>query len=569
MLLVTLALGTGTVRLVQLQLIQGRYYRQLAEENRIRFVPVPSDRGVIRDREGRQLASNRLARSVYLWPRSQSPQEWQVTAERLSEILDVSPEEIVRQLEERGYQSQTPVRVSRDISRAAFVALAEQVGQVSGVEIRGESNRFYPHGTLAAHVLGYIGEATERDLQDNPQYPMGMIVGKMGLEESTNEILAGVWGNRLIEVNAHGEELRELGVQSPEAGSSLTLTLDLELQKTAERTLADRRGGVAVVNVNTGEVLALASGPSFDPNLFTRKVSDREWKHLQRPAKPFLNRALQGYPPGSTFKIVTAVAGMESGNFSPGSVVGTSSYITVGGTRFHEHSGGYGVIGFRQALAYSSNTFFYQVGLKTGPEPISKWAGRMGIGTTDLELLGLEGGNRGSVPTPEEKEELYNEPWYGGDTVSMSIGQGLVLATPLELAVMVATIANGGLRVKPHLLSSQTNTSETQPEETGIDDAVIQKIQSGLIAVVKEGTARSLNDGSIPLVAGKTGTSEVVGQKSHSVFVAYGPAEDPQIAIAAVVENGGYGSVAAAPIAHEIFKTYFNGKKAEEKSSEE
>ena len=558
MLLITSLIASYTYRLAQLQLVEGSDHRERAENNRIRQVPIPSERGNIFDRQGRLLASNRLSRSVYLWPREQSPEQWQITATRLSSILNIPAEDILKKLQAAGYRSGVAVRISRDINLSAFTALAEGSSALPGVEVRSESNRNYPHQTLAAHVLGYIGEATRKELEAHPDYPMGIIVGKMGVESMANDRLQGTWGARPIEVDVKGREVRELGIVPPTAGEAVRLTLDRDLQLAAEKALNNRRGAAVALNVKTGAVLAMASGPTFDPNIFTRKVTSAEWKRIQSQDDPFLNRALQGYPPGSTFKIVTSAAGMESGKFSPNSTLYTSAYLTVGGIRFHEHSGGYGRIGFRQALAYSSNTFFYQVGMKAGAEEISKWASRLGIGEmTDLNLLGLEGGRYGSVPTPAQKEMLYSEPWYLGDTVSMSIGQGLVLASPLELAVMVSSIANDGWRVKPHLLASQTNTPATRPESTGMAPETIETIRSGLISVVKDGTGRSLNDGSIPLTAGKTGTSEVVGQPSHGVFVAYGPVSDPQIAIAAIVENGGYGSVSALPVAREIFKAYF------------
>lgn len=558
MLLITTVLAGFTYRLAQLQLVEGRYHRERAENNRLRQVPIPSERGNIFDRQGKLLASNRLSRSVYLWPREQTPEQWQITAQKLSSILNIPGADILQKLAVAGYNSGVPVRINRDIDLKAFTTLAEASAGLPGIEVRSESNRNYPHQTLAAHVLGYIGEATREELEAHPDYPMGAIVGKMGVESLENDRLQGTWGGRLIEVNAKGEEIRELGIVPSTAGKSLQLTLDRNLQKAAEKALNNRRGAAVALDVKTGAVLAMASGPTFDPNIFTRKVTSQEWNHLQSQENPFLNRALQGYPPGSTFKIVTSAAGMESGRFSPNSTLNTSDYITVGGIRFHEHSGGYGRIGFREALAYSSNTFFYQVGMKAGAQEISKWASLLGIGeTTDLKLLGLEGGRYGSVPTPKQKELLYSEPWYLGDTVSMSIGQGLVLTSPLELAVMVSTIANGGWRVKPHLLASQTHTPQTQPESAGMKAATIKTIRSGLVSVVQDGTGRRLNDGSIPLTAGKTGTSEVVGQPSHGVFVAYGPASDPEIAIAVVVENGGYGSVSALPVAQEIFKAYF------------
>ena len=391
---------------------------------------------------------------------------------------------------------------------------------------------------------------------------MGMIVGQMGIEASSNEKIAGVWGDRLIEVKAQNQELRLIGETPPKPGEAVQLTIDLSMQKAAETALGNRRGAVVALDVKTGAGLVMASHPTFDPTLFTRKITKEEWETLQDAENPFLNRAMQGYPPGSTFKIVTSVAGLESGKFSPDSILGTSSYITVGGIDFNEHSGGYGNIGFREALAFSSNTFFYQVGISTGPEQISKWGHRLGIGKeTDLNLLGLGGGDRGQIPTPAQKEKIYKEPWYAGDTVTMSIGQGLVLMTPLEAAVMVSSIANGGYRVKPHLLTSMTGTPQTQRVHTGMKPSTVQVIKEGLIAVVAEGTGQAMNDGSIPLTGGKTGTSEVIGQKDHSLYVAFGPAEKPEIAIAVVVENGGFGSVAAAPIAKEVFQAYFGKPK--------
>ena len=558
MLIVTFFLNVFLFRLIQLQVFEGQYNRTRAEQNRIRPVAIVAERGNILDRKGRLLAANRLTRSVYLWPREQKPEEWKLTATRLSEVLNIPVSEILEKLQRIGYNSALPLRISRDISPKAFTVLAEKPQEFKGVEIREEASRYYPNGNKAAHVLGYIGEATSEDLKKHPEYPMGMIVGQMGIERKVNNKLAGVWGNRLIEVDAKGTELRELGIMEPKPGEPVRLTLDVELQKTAEKALNGRRGGIAVIDVKTGAVLALASGPTFDPNLFTRKITPQEWDSLQAQDKPFLNRALEGYPPGSTFKIVTSVAGMESGKFSPDSILVSSESIMVGGVSFHEHGGGYGPIGFTDALAYSSNTFFYQMGMAAGPEQIAKWARLMGVGeTTDLKLLGLGQGSYGSVPTPAEKLKLYGEEWYAGDTVTMAIGQGVVLVTPLEMAVMVATVANGGYRVKPHLLATQTNTPATKPEFTGMKPGTVEAVRKGLVAVVEKGTGQGLKDGSIPLTAGKTGTAEVVGQQDNSNYVAYGPAHDPQIAIGVVVENGGYGATAAAPIAHEIFKTYF------------
>ncbi|MFB8798843.1 MAG: penicillin-binding protein 2 [Microcoleus sp.] len=561
--IVLILISTGLLslhvsRLVQLQLVDGKQNRERAENNRVRQVPMPANRGHIIDRKGQLLAGNNLARSVYLWPKEQTPQQWKVTADKLSPLLKIPAQEILGKLKQVDPLSYRPVRLRQAMPPEVFVPLAEQVGQMRGVEVRPEANRYYPEGSLAAHVLGYIGEATQADLKAHPEYPMGMIVGQMGIEASSNSKIAGIWGDRLIEVNAQNQELRMMGETPPKPGETVQLTIDLEMQKAAEKALGNRRGAVVALDVKTGGVLVLASHPTFDPNLFTRKITKEEWETLQDAENPFLNRAMQGYPPGSTFKIVTSVAAMESGKFSPDSIVGTSSYITVGGINFNEHSGGYGDIGFRDALAFSSNTFFYQVGMSAGPEQISKWGHRLGIGKdTDLKLLGLGGGDHGQIPTPEEKEKIYKEPWYVGDTVTTAIGQGLVLVTPLEAAVMVSSIANGGNRVKPHLLASMTGKPEMKPVPTGMKPGTVEVIKEGLVAVVTEGTGRGLNDGSIPLTGGKTGTSEVIGQRDHSLYVAFGPADRPEIAIAVIVENGGFGSMAAAPIAKEVFQAYF------------
>jgi penicillin-binding protein 2 len=558
MLIVTTLVTLPVFRLAELQLIQGAYNRQRAENNRIRPVSVAANRGQILDRSGKIFAANRVSRSVYLWPKERSPQQWQETANILSPIVKIPTAELIKKIDKAGYKSAIPVRISKDIDVGTFVALGEQASSLQGVEIRVESSRDYPNQQLAAHLLGYVGEATLDELKANPQYPMGMIVGQLGVEKLVNPTLEGVWGSRLIEVNAKGEEIQDLGVKDPIPGKSVQLTLDLDMQKTAEKALGDRLGAVVAIDVKTGALLTMASWPTFDPNIFTRKVTQKEWDRLQGPEKPFLNRAVQGYPVGSTFKIVTAVAGMESGKFSPSSTLVSSASINIGGITFNEHSAGYGTIGFRDALAYSSNTFFYQVGMAAGPEQMAKWAKKMGIGgTINLELLGLDAANHGQVPIPAEKRKMYGEDWYVGDTVTMAIGQGLVLCTPLELAVMVSTVANGGSRVQPHLLASQTNTPITQKIKTGIKPETLNVVRQGLIDVVLKGTGKRMNDGTIPLSGGKTGTVEMPGYPDNSMYVGFAPADKPEVAIAVIVEGGGFGSVSAAPIAQEVFRTYF------------
>ncbi len=557
MLLTTTILGLQVTRLAQLQLIQGKQNRERAENNRIRPIPVPSNRGLILDRHGEAFASNRLTRSIYLWPKEQPKEQWRITAAKLSPIINIPANKILAKVEQAIISGERNVNLTYQVSRDTFVTLQERAGEFPGVEVRAESTRYYPHGQLASHIIGYLGEVTLKELKANPEYQLRMMVGRIGVEASANDVLLGKWGQRLIEVNAQNREIRLFAEEKPQSGKAVKLTLDLDLQKTAEKALGFRKGAVVALDVNTGEVLAMASYPRFNPNLFTQPLPEEKWRSFYTQEQSFLNRALQGYPPGSTFKMVTSAAAMGSGKFSPYSILQTSNSIYVGGMSFNEHSGGYGSIGFRGALAYSSNTFFYLVGLTIGHAEISKWAYKLGLGGKNLNLLGIPATYNGLIPTEEDKRQIYNDAWYLGDTITMAIGQGLVLVTPLELAAAVAAIANGGKEVKPHLLADETNSPEMKPIPTGLKPEYVNMIKEGMIDVVYYGTARSLYDGTIPLTGGKTGTSEIIGQRSHSLYVGFGPAEQSKIAIAVIVENGGYGSVAAAPVAKQVFQTYF------------
>jgi penicillin-binding protein 2 len=542
-------------RLAQLQVVQGDYNRSLAENNRIRRLPMVADRGNIVDRHGAVLAANQLVRSVYLYPREQTKEQWQAASVQLGAILKMEPQNILQQLDKAGYHSPTPVRVQRNIKADVFTALAES-GYIPGVEIQPDANRYYPHKNLASHILGYIGEATEDQLKDDPEVPMGMLVGQMGLERLQDDRLRGKWGNRLFEVDASGKELKMLGIQRPTSGEMLKTTLDLAMQQAAEKGLAGRRGAVVVLDIETGGVMAMASGPTFDPNMFTRRITQKEVDEVfNNPDKPFLNRALQGYPPASTFKIVSSVAGLQSGKYNPNSTIMTASAINVGGVLFHEHGSGYGEIGFKQALQVSSNTFFYQVGQKVGSYEIHKWGHKLGIGETKTFL---DGESAGLIPTPEIKKTISDEPWYPGDEVTMAIGQGMVTVTPMELAVMVSAIGNGGYRLKPHFLSEQAADPQFKPENIELKPGTLSTIREGLELVVSGGTGQQLNDGSIPTTAGKTGTAEIPGGADNAMYVGYGPAKNPKIAVAIVVERGGFGAQSAVPIAHEVYKAYFN-----------
>ncbi|TAD74222.1 MAG: penicillin-binding protein 2 [Oscillatoriales cyanobacterium] len=561
MTLVTGLVGAMAFRLSHLQLVEGASQRQAAERNRLRGIPLVPDRGALFDRKGQVLARSKLIRSVYLSPQRHTAAEWQTILQPMEGIFDRPITTIAQEIatQRQNGRGDMPIRVARDLTPEGFVRLAELNPGNNNLSIRVEAERDYPQGTTAAHVIGYLGEAGPEDMKRHPDLPMGATIGKAGIERLADDRLRGRWGYDWIEADAKGRLLRPAGQQAPKPGDPVKLTLDLAVQQAAERGLQGRRGAVVALDPRTGAVLALASNPTFDPNWFTHRITKTQWAALQDKSRPLLNRALQGYPPASTFKIVTSVAAIQSGAFGANAMVGTSGALNLGGTVFREHGGsGYGTIGFARALEVSSNTFYYQVGMKTGPEAIAQWGTALGIGQPlKLGLLG----SKGFLPIPATKQSIYRQPWYLGDTVSMAIGQGLVLSTPLELATMVATIANGGQRVTPHLLADQTNQPEFRPQSIGLKPEGLAVIREGLNSVVRQGTGKVLNDPSLPPSAGKTGTAEVPSGDNNAMYVGYAPIDRPEIAVAIAVENAGYGGAVAAPIAKEVLKAYFGGAK--------
>lgn len=554
--LIVLLLG-GAIggRLVHLQLITGSYNRQLAENNRIRLIPKPPERGRIYDRHSRILATNRLAYAIYVWPIAQSEAQWQPIIDKLAQVTGIPSGDIRQKMSQAGYQSPHLVKIASNISPRLITYLAEHSSEFPGIQVEPEAVRYYPNGDVAAHVLGYTGEITEAELAKRREkgYRLGDIIGKMGVEFAFEEKLRGSWGGQQVEVDGMERVVKVLGQKPPIPGSSIRLTIDLELQKAAERALGYSRGAVVVLQPHTGEILALVSRPSFDPNVFSTPISQATWERLNSEDKPFVNRALQGFPPASTFKIVTTIAGLESGKFTPTSLLPTYPYLDLGGLLFWDHNqAGFGTIGFAEALAYSSNTFFAQVGMTVGIEEIVKWCRRLGLGShSGIELAREEA--EGLVPTPQWKRELVGEPWYIGDTVNLSIGQGDLQTTVLQIALVTAAIANGGYRVRPHLLLD--NHSPPPKEPIGLQPTTIEVVQRGLEAVTTFGTGAGLST-LIPF-AGKSGTAEDPPRPTHAWFTAYAPVQNPQIVVTVFVENAGKGgSAAAGPIVAEIINTY-------------
>lgn len=567
LIIFTLLMMTGiSVRLGYLQIIEGTNHRKRAEANRIRMIPKQPERGNIFDRDGKLLASTRYPRSVYLWPMSHTKPAWPVVAARLSQIIEVSQEEMEKKLEEAGANSSSLIRVARDLNEAQITALKEYQSELPDVEISTEAVRYYPHGKQLAHLLGYTRELTAEQLKEKQQqgYRLGDVIGQMGVEKAYEKTLRGEWGGQRVEVDGAGRPLRVLGEKQAKAGNDLHLTIDLDMQKTAEKALGDRNGAIVALDPKNGAVLAMVSHPTFDPNIFSKqKLTQKDWETVQGADHPLVNRALSAFPPASTFKIVTTTAALESGKFSPSTVLQTYGSLNFGGTRFGEwNHAGFGPLGFVGALQWSSDTFFYQIGRGVGGPTLIEWTRKYGFGTkTGFEFVNEE--TKGLVPDEAWKQKVWKIPWTVGDSINMSIGQGALQTTPLQVAIMFAVPANGGYRVQPHLLKDNEEAKSWR-QSLNMKPTTISILRQGLRKVVAEGTGKALNQPTVPPVAGKSGTAEAWKgrvKQNHAWFGAYAPAQQPEMVIVAFAEHsGGGGGSIAAPMILEIMEEYFQRK---------
>jgi penicillin-binding protein 2 len=562
MLIISLFLlgGIGS-RLAFLQLREGEKYRQKAENNRIKIIPKPPVRGNLYDHKGRILAATRLSHSAYLWTRVEQQENWAEIRHLLAEILQITEAEIQHKLEQERSDSSTFMRIARNLTPQQITAIEEHRHQLQGVEVDIDTVRHYPHKELASHVLGYTREIDAEELKKRRSkgYRMGDVIGKMGAEAAFESQLRGEWGGILLEVDSAGKTQRFLGIEDAKAGKDVTLTLDLNVQKTAEAALGERKGAVVALNPQDGSVLAMASYPRFDPNIFSGRITPEIWKRVQAKGYPLINRALRGFPPASTFKIVTATAGMESGKYPPKTILPTYAYLYVGGTAFGEwNRAGFGPLGYVRALQWSSNTFHGQIGRGVGGETLIKWARNYGFGSkTGIELSQDYGG---LIADDAWKRKTYNWEWTQGDTVNMSIGQGFTSATPLQIAVMFAVPANGGYRVIPHLYKDR-ETFLKKRQSLNLKPDTVSTLRQGLRAVVTGGTGTSVNSPLIPSPAGKSGTAEAPPGKAHTWFGGFAPYENPEIVVVAFVEHsGGGGGSVAGPIVRQVLETYFKTK---------
>jgi penicillin-binding protein 2 len=555
-----LLVGAFGLRLFQLQVVEGDRNRQLADSNRIRLVPKRPARGTIYDRNGKILAGSRLSHTVSIWPIALPRDQWPTVINRLSTVLGVPPDEIQKRLAQAGYESIESITIARGISPAQATALAEYTNELPGVRLEAEAVRNYPNGDLAAHILGYTGELTDQQLaaRRDQGYRLGDVVGQMGAESAFESTLHGAWGGQQVEVDSAGRIISILGEKPAVAGQDIQLTLDLELQRAAEMALGDRQGAIVAMDPRNGAILAMASWPTYDPNIFTTRITEAQWAQLQGANHPFLNRALQAFPPASTFKIVTTAAAIESGQYAPGTVLPTYPYIQVGGIQFGDwNRAGFGPLGFTGAMAWSSDTFFYQVAMRIGGPTLIEMTRRFGFGRkTGIELGAEE--SAGLVPDDAWKREALDTPWVIGDSINMSIGQGFLQATPLQVAGMFAIAANDGYKVTPHLLKDNEEHRNWK-ESLELSDVSVDLIQQGLRRVITGGTAQALNVPHLPPFAGKTGTAEAPPGLSHAWFGAYAPMDNPEVVIVAFAEHsGGGGGKVAAPMVLQVLEAYFS-----------
>ncbi|MDF5728562.1 MAG: penicillin-binding protein 2 [Rhizonema sp. PD38] len=561
----TILMTAGVVgRLVYLQLVEGAHHRARAEANRIRMILKQPERGNIFDRNGKLLATTHYPHSVYLWPMAHTKPSWSLVGPRLSQIFNIPQKEMEEKLDKAGPNSSSLVRIARDITEAQITALKEYENELPGVEINTEAVRYYPHGKELAHILGYTRELTPEQLREKKKegYRLGDAIGQMGVEKAYEQVLRGEWGGQQVEVDSKGRPIRVLGEKQAKAGKDIHLTIDLDLQEAAEKALGNIKGAIVAIDPNNGAVLAMVSHPTFDPNIFSKqKLSKKDWQSLQGKDHPLVNRTLSAFPPASTFKIITTSAGLESGKFSPNTILQTFGSLTVGGVTFSEwnHSG-FGSIGFPKAIAMSSDTFFYQVGRRVGGPILTEWAHKYGLGQrTGIEFANEE--SKGLVPDETWKQKTWKIPWTVGDSINMSIGQGALQVTPLQSVIMFSVPANGGFRVQPHLLKDNEKAKSWRVS-LNMKPETLKILRQGLRMVVTEGTGKSLDVPSIAPASAKSGTAEAgINRPNHTWFGSYAPSDKPEIAVVAFGENTGeHGGTICGPMVLQVLEAYFHSK---------
>ena len=580
------------VRFVWLQLVQYDHYHALAENNRISLVPAPPSRGVIYDRQNMVLAHNFSAYTLEITPSEAGKLD--DTIDRLAEIVAIEPGDRKRfkklLAESKNFES-IPIRNLLTEEEAARFAVNRY--RFPGVEVKARQFRQYPFGAGFSHVIGYIGRIGEKDQERleeaglQPNYKGTDHIGKLGVEARYEPWLHGRTGIEKVETDSGGRAVRLLSRSAPVAGHNLYLHLDAKLQQVAEKVFGDYRGALVALDPRNGGVLALVSKPGFDPNLFVDGIDPATWRELNdSPDRPLINRALRGvYPPGSTIKPFMGLAGLELGVRRPGDTISDPGYFTLPGSshRYRDwKKDGHGMVDLKRSITISCDTYYYGLANQMGIERLSGFLSQFGFGRKSG--VDLDGELAGLMPTPEWKQKRFKQPWWPGETVIAGIGQGYVLATPMQLAVATMAIANDGIVYKPQLIRAWFDPTtgkvgHAAPEVMGrieLKSENLRLVKEAMVDVTRPGgTAAGAGANAGYLFAGKTGTAQVVGIKQgakyvesqvrarhrdHALFIAFAPADAPKIVVAVMVENGGHGGSTAAPVARKVIDYWLLGK---------
>ncbi len=579
-------------RLLYLQVIRHEDLLEQAENNRTAILPTVPPRGTILDRNGVVLASNYSAYTLEITP--SKVHDLEATINELAELVDIQTKDrrrFKRLREESKSFDSLPIR--NRLTDEEVARFSAQRYRFPGVEIKARLFRQYPYGELASHVIGYIGRINQREKErleedeDSANYRGTEYIGKLGVEQRYERELHGITGVNQVETSAGGRATRSLSSRPAIPGQNVVLSIDIQLQKMVEDLFGNRRGALVALDPNTGEVLAFVSKPTFDPNLFVDGIDVENWQMLNESIdKPLLNRALRGtYPPGSTYKPFMAMAALSTGKRSASTIINDAGSWTYGGHTFRSHGDhGLGPVDMVRSIVLSSNVYYYSLANEMGVDAIHDFMKPLGFG--QITGIDLPGEVRGVLPSTEWKRNYYKKPeqkrWYGGETISLGIGQGYNTFTMLQLASATATLANGGQQFKPRVVSAtqdalthaQSAVQVSPPVNLGFKPEHMEVVRNGLVGVVTSGTSAQVFAGAPYTSAGKTGTAQAVtiGQKDkynaakmseyqrdHALYMAYAPAEAPKIAVAVVVENAGFGAVSAAPIARRVFDYWLWG----------
>jgi penicillin-binding protein 2 len=559
------------LKLWYLQVIKGGEYKKVAEQNRLRTIQIPAPRGIIYDNKNNALVKNIPSFDISA-VKEDLPRDPE-TLSALSNLLRLAPEDIEERLDRSPVNTLEPVKLKQDVSLKEAARVEARMIDFPGLQVDVVVSREYMYENINSHVMGYLGRLTFEQVKDSDyrDVPKKAFIGQMGIEKIFDKILRGVAGKKIVEVDAIGRKTRVVSLQQPVKGKDIKLTIDIKLQSEAANALKDKTGAIVALDPHTGEVLALASNPSFDPNLFSRGIHYRDWEKLiTDPKKPILNRAIQSqYPPGSVFKIITALAALEEGIITDKTIITCTGAVFEGRLFRCWKKTGHGNVNLHRALVESCDVYFYEVGKKLGIDKIAEYASAFGLGMpTGIELNSEK---HGIVPSTSWKRQIKNQRWYPGETLNTAIGQGYLSVTPLQAAQLMAAVVNGGIIYKPHILKN-SDYRDYGKNRIRIKHKHLELVKKALLGVVSEEKGTGVMAHSeIVRIGGKTGTVQVVGgekvtedsvekYRDHAWFIAFAPEEKPEIVVAVFVEHGGHGSTIAAPIAKKVIETFYKGR---------